>query len=87
MSSPIAFADLAIRHVGRVVTYQDHRLHVTGVLESIDARGRYAALTATPNGRRLRSTRAVVIQIDDVVIATPDLTATIIIHPQETPHV
>lgn len=76
--------DLTAGHVGQIVTYGDNRLTVTGVLESLEARVDERIVNGL--GQTVRAIRAVVIQIDDVVIATPDLTALITVH-QETPHV
>lgn len=76
--------DLTAGHVGQTVTYSDDRLKVTGVLESLEARVDERIVNGL--GQTTHPIRAVVIQIDDVVIATPDLTALITVH-QETPHV
>lgn len=76
--------DLTAGHVGQTVTYSDDRLKVTGVLESLEARVDERIVNGL--GQTVRAIRAAVIQIDDVVIATPDLTALITVH-QETPHV
>lgn len=76
--------DLTAGHVGQTVTYSDDRLKVTGVLESLEARVDERIVNGL--GQTAHAIRAVVIQIDDVVIATPDLTALITVH-QETPHV
>lgn len=76
--------DLTAGHVGQTVTYSDDRLKVTGVLESLEARVDERIVNGL--GQTTHAIRAVVIQIDDVVIATPDLTALITVH-QETPHV